>query len=203
VGPGSGVYLPALCELADEVVASDIEQEFLSNASAMEEQHKNLSCLTDDITNSLLEVGTFDLILCTEVIEHLIDSKEALKTLSSLLADNGVLILTTPQRLSTLELCAKIAFLPGIIQLVKFIYREPIIETGHINLLTESELKEQLEAANLAVHTSFKCGMYLPLIAEFGGAAGLGLLKYMERSIRGTFFDGLLWTQCYVISRSQ
>ena len=73
---------------------------------------------------------------CAEVIEHIADAHAALCGLEKLLKPGGTLILSTPQRYSPLELCAKIAFLPGFIQLVRLIYREPILETGHIKVLT-------------------------------------------------------------------
>lgn len=201
VGPGAGGYLPVLAANADEVVAADIEQAYLVQAQKHAQSLPNLSCARDDITATQLPPASFDLILCTEVIEHIADSQAALRGLHQLLKPGGRLILSTPQRYSPLEVCAKVAFLPGIIQLVKWIYREPIIETGHINLLTESGLKTQLAAANLQIHREYKSGFYLPLVAEFLGEKGLSLLRYLESKLQGSTLSGLLWTQYYVLSK--
>ena len=201
VGPGSGLYLRPLAEVSDRVLASDIDDSYLARARDIASSAINISCVSDDITRSELEERSFDLVLCTEVIEHIADSKMALQELSRLLSMEGVLLLTTPQKYSPLELCAKIAFLPGIIQLVRFVYREPIIPTGHINLLTEKALKEQLALAGLSICGEYQCGLYLPLVAEFGGIAGQRFLSWLEGHLRGTFFDALLWTQCYVLRR--
>src|SRR5262245_17278298 len=69
VGPGSGIYLPILAGLYKEVTASDIEQAYLKHAAALVAFHRNLSLVADDITRTKLPEASFDLILCTEVIE--------------------------------------------------------------------------------------------------------------------------------------
>ena len=40
--------------------------------------------------------GTFDFILCTEVIEHLEDPRAALKSMLNSLSDTGCLLITVP-----------------------------------------------------------------------------------------------------------
>ena len=199
VGPGSGIYLPALADAAEQVVAADIEEAYLEQARAMAVSEPKLSVVCDDITATRLPPGSFQLVLCTEVIEHIADSEAAIAGLAKLLSEDGVLILTTPQKYSPLELCAKVAFLPGIIQLVRLIYREPVIPTGHINLVTQSELLRQVSAAGLVVETSWKCGFYLPLVAELGGNAGSRFLQWCEKKLRGSSLSWLLWTQCYLL----
>jgi 2-polyprenyl-3-methyl-5-hydroxy-6-metoxy-1,4-benzoquinol methylase len=199
VGPGSGVYLPFLAELADEVVAADIEDAYLEQARELAKTVERLTVIRDDITASKLEQGAYRLVLCTEVIEHIADSESALAGLAKALADDGVLVLSTPQKFSPLELAARVAFLPGVIQLVKWVYREPVIPTGHINLLTEGQLRRQLEQAGLRVEEAFKTGFYLPLIAELGGESGKRVLQWCESRLRGSRLAWLLWTQCYIV----
>jgi 2-polyprenyl-3-methyl-5-hydroxy-6-metoxy-1,4-benzoquinol methylase len=201
IGPGSGIYIPVLAEVAGEVVVADIEEAYLDQAREFVPRIPKLQCIRDDITNTWLPGASFDLILCTEVIEHIEDSPAALVGLASLLAPGGTLILTTPQRYSPLELCAKVAFLPGVIQLVRLIYREPIIPTGHINLLTEDSLRAQIAAADLEVRAHYKLGFYLPIIAEAGGETGQKLLQWCEGKLRYSRLSWLLWTQCYVLAR--
>ncbi len=198
VGPGSGIYLPTLAKLYAQVVASDIQAAYLQHAEPMRAQYPNLSFLVDDITASQFEDASYDLILCTEVIEHIHDSVTALKEMRRILKPGGILVLSTPQRYSPLELTAKIAFLPGIIDVVKLIYREPILETGHINLLTARQVREQLSEAGFSVREAYKCGMYLPVVAEFMGGVGLCLEQWLERVLRDGPADGVLWTQFYI-----
>lgn len=199
VGPGSGVYLSVLAEVAGSVVAADVEDAYLDQARELAESLEQLTVVRDDITASTLEPGGYQLVLCTEVIEHIADSESALAGLAKALSDEGVLILSTPQKFSPLELVARIAFLPGVIQLVRWVYREPIIPTGHINLMTEGQLRRQLAGAGLRVEESFKTGFYLPLIAEFGGDWGMRFLQWCESKLRGSRLSWLLWTQCYIL----
>jgi 2-polyprenyl-3-methyl-5-hydroxy-6-metoxy-1,4-benzoquinol methylase len=201
VGPGSGIYLPALAAVANQLVAADIEAAYLEQAQGFRETLGNLECILDDITNTGLEPASFDLILCTEVIEHIPDVPAALAGLEHLLAPGGKLILSTPQKYSPLELCARIAFLPGVIQLVRMVYREPIIETGHISLQTEKQLRRALDGAGLRVESTHKSGFYLPLVAEFMGETGRKCLAWCESRLRGSFASGLLWTQYWVLGK--
>lgn len=201
VGPGSGIYLPLLADLYLEVSAVDIEEAYLDNARERMADIANLHIQTDDITSSKMSDEKFDFILCTEVIEHISDSKNALINMYRLLKPGGILLLSTPQRYSPLEVFAKIAFLPGIIRLVRLVYQEPILETGHINLLTESELRRQLEDAGFVVIENYKTGLYIPLVAEFMGELGLKIEQAFERNIMNSSFDWLLWTQYYVLKK--
>ena len=183
VGPGSGIYLPILAELFEEVTTSDVEYAYLENASHLREMYSNLSLIVDDITDTKLPEASFDLILCTEVIEHIADSTSAIAGMHRVLKPGGILILSTPQRWSPLELIAKIAFMPGIIDLVRLIYKEPILETGHINLMTSEQVVRQLKSVGFHICERFKSGMYLPFIAEFGGKIGLNFEQWLESKI--------------------
>lgn len=198
VGPGSGLYLPKLAETSKSVTGLDINQAYLNFAATLERQISSLKLVTDDITNSKLEKNSFNLILCTEVIEHIADSQAALNNMKSLLSSGGVLILSTPQKYSPLELASKLAYLPGVIQFVRMIYGEAVEDAGHINLMTESVLKSQMNKAGFRIEAQFKSGVYLPVISEFGGEWALKLEKWLEKKVRGTFLDHLLWTQYYI-----
>lgn len=198
VGPGAGVYLPLLAELFERVVASDVEPAYLRFAAPLAEEFSNLQFLADDITASRLPARSFDLILCSEVIEHLCEPRAALAGMFRLLQPGGVLILSTPQPYSSLELAGRIAFLPGIIGLVRLVYRELVLDTGHINLTSSRRLEQQLADLGFEVLERHKSGMYLPLVAEFAGQYGLKLEQWLERRLRGGPAQGLLWTQCCV-----
>jgi hypothetical protein len=114
------------------------------------------------------------------------------------MAPGARLILSTPQRHSILELACKVAFLPGVIEVVRRIYGESVFETGHINLMTERTCVSALADAGFTIDESFKSGMYIPVIAEFGGSAGLRLEKFLEDKVTGGRMDWMLWTQYYV-----
>jgi SAM-dependent methyltransferase len=195
IGPGSGVYLPLLCELCAEVVAADVEEAFLGRARELAAERPNLRVVRDDVTAPAL--GRFDLVLCTEVLEHVADPLAALRGLRLLLAPGGTLVLSTPQRHSTLEVAGRIAFRPGVLQLLRLVYREPVLDMGHVSLMTERQLREAFRATGLTVVESAKTGLYLPLVAEAGGERARRTAERLARRIRGTRLDGLLWTQLY------
>jgi len=198
VGPGSGVYLPLLAELFDEVVAADVEPSFLEQVDRLRERHRNLVPVADDITDTQLEPQSCDVVLCSEVIEHIRASERALEGIRRVLRPGGHLVLSTPQPLSPLEVASRVAFLPGVIDVVRRVYREPILPTGHVNLMGAAELRRQLTAAGFQIVESLKSGVYLPLVAEFGGRAGLRFEQWLERRLDRGPLDGLLWTQYYL-----
>jgi SAM-dependent methyltransferase len=200
VGPGSGVYLPVLAEVAKEVVATDIEDAYLDRLQPLCEVYPSLRLQRDDITHSNLPDGHFGLILCTEVIEHIRDSPRALAEMRRLLEPDGTLLLSTPQRYSPLEIFSKIAFLPGVIDLVRMIYREPVLETGHINLMTSATLRSQLAQAGFAIRESYAAGVYIPVVAELLGGTALRIEMALDRWLRGSRLQWLLWTQYVVAS---
>jgi ubiquinone/menaquinone biosynthesis C-methylase UbiE len=200
IGPGSGVYLPTLARLAPEAFGVDIEDAYLNQLRPLEQAHPNLRLMHDDILQSSFPDAYFDLILCSEVIEHIARGGSALAEMQRLLSPGGVLVLSTPQKFSPLELFSKVAFLPGIIQIVRWIYREPILETGHINLMTRRRLRKLLADAGFTIAETHAAGVYLPVVAEAFGTRALRIEQALEPRWRGSRLEGLLWTQ-FVIAR--
>lgn len=77
------------------------------------------------------ESGKFDLIICTEVLEHLHDDNRAMSEIYSLLNPGGELIVSVPLKSS-------------------FLYRHRFLEkfdneVGHLRRYSESELKELIQ----------------------------------------------------------
>jgi 2-polyprenyl-3-methyl-5-hydroxy-6-metoxy-1,4-benzoquinol methylase len=198
VGFGAGVYLPALTENYREVTATDLDNVHLEHAQPLLVAHPNLRLLTDDITDSHLPPASFDLVLCSEVLEHIPGADRVLGGIRRLLAPGGFLLLSTPQRHSLMELACKVAFMPGVIAIVRWIYGEAVFETGHVNLTTEHELTQMLKVHGFAIREQFKSGLYVPLLAEFGGRGGLRLAQFIEDRLRASRLSFALWTQYYV-----
>ena len=118
-----------------------------------------------------------------------------------LLRPGGVLVLSTPQSFSTVELLGRVAFWPGLIQIVRAIYREPVLPTGHISLLTRRRLGELLAETGFRTQGSALSGLYLPLIAEAGGQRALQIERELAGRIAGGRLSGLLWTQYWTCER--
>ncbi len=201
-GPGSGIYLPVLARYFPSVVAADVEAAYLEGVEALIGGGlDNLSLITDDITHSALPAASFGLVLCSEVLEHVSSPEFALKNIYRILHPGGIAIITTPQRNSVMELCCKVAFLPGVIQLVRSIYRESISETRHVSLRSSEQILSALSCCGFSLFHAEKFGLYLPLIAEFGGDKGGRIIEGFEGCLKDTCLDWLLWTQAYVVQK--
>jgi ubiquinone/menaquinone biosynthesis C-methylase UbiE len=198
VGFGAGVYLRALATHYKQVVGTDLDQSHLEHARMRSADLANLQVLVDDITHSNLPAGSFDLVLCSEVLEHIKDTGGAIAGIRRVLAPGGLLIVSTPQRYSLMELACKPAFLPGVINLVRRVYGEAVFETGHVNLMTEAQMTSALQSGGFQIRQRFKSGLYLPLIAEFAGVRGMRLERWLEEQLRDGPLGWTLWTQYYV-----
>lgn len=200
-GPGSGIYLHTLARHCCEVTAADVEEAYLDGIRPLASDIPSLHLVRDDIQDSRFPDHSFGLVLCSEVLEHVPEPERGLHTLFRILCPGGVAVVTTPQRYSVLELACKVAFLPGVIQLVRRIYREPVLETGHISLRTRGALKRAIAKAGFQILQRDTFGLYVPLLAEFGGHAGGHAIERLEQRLSGTALDGLLWTQAYVLRK--
>ena len=198
IGFGAGVYLPSLAEAFGEVVATDLDQAHIDHARAIAAKYPNLHLMRDDVLDSKLPEHSFSLVLCSEVIEHIPNSESVLAAMHRLLEPGGILLLSTPQRWSLMEMAAKIAFLPGIVNLVRRIYGEAVFDMEHINSMTAREAERQLNRAGFRICERYKSGMYIPLVAEFAGDRGRRFEEWLERRLRGHALDWMLWTQYYV-----
>lgn len=198
VGVGCGVFTEALSAAGRRVSAVDINPAFLDNVSAIEAVDTHLLDATGP-----LGLGGHDLAVCSEVLEHVAPdrSQAMLDSLFDGLRAGGVLILTTPQRYSTVELMARLFKFPLVLALARKIYGSAE-ELGHINLLTAGAVRDQLRKAGFKIEAHRRFGFYLPAIAEFGGKAGAGLLHGLETPLRAVpLARDLLWTQGWILRR--
>ena len=204
VGPGSGIYLETLLEKSQLLVAFDVEVSHLHAARslpAVANAATPIAFVQGDLTAVPLVPGSVDVLLCSEVFEHIDPNAYSLSVLSSLLSPDGVLIFTTPQPGSLIEVLGRFAYRSPLINLLRAIYKEPVEPTGHINVMSARKLKRAFAAANLEVEREDFLGFYLPLLAEFGGQWGARLQNRIETRLRKSSLKNMLWTQCYVLRR--
>ena len=200
-GPGSGIYLPFLINHFDMVIAADVEMAYLSGIQATVKYASNLKLEVDNIQDSMLSSKSYDLVLCSEVLEHVSSPDKALSNLYRILTPGGIAIITTPQRYSLMELFCRLAFLPGVIDFVRFVYQEPILESGHISLKTYAELNAMINQVGFEVIDHDKFGLYIPIVAEFGGEFGGRLIEFLGKFLHKTPLNWMLWTQAYVLRK--
>lgn len=199
VGVGCGIFTERLSAEGRKVSAVDINPAFLDNVSGL----RSVDVYQKDATRPL-ELGQHDVAICSEVLEHVPPdrSQAMVDSLFDALRPGGTLILTTPQRYSMVEIGARLLQFGPLLALARKLYGSAE-ELGHINLLTVAALRSQLTKAGFKVESVRRFGFYLPVIAEFGGETGAGVLQRLGRAIAGVpLLRSLLWTQGWVLVRS-
>jgi SAM-dependent methyltransferase len=87
--------------------------------------------------------GTFDRIIASEVLEHVLDDEGALDELARVLKPGGVLAATIP------------AWLPEkVCWALTDEYHAPFVEGGHVRIYTENEVREKMRASGLRTEGS-------------------------------------------------
>lgn len=98
VASGEGYGAALLAQVAESVTGADVSAEAIAHASR---QYGNdrLRFIEASIHNIPLANSSFDLITCFETIEHVHEQERALDELFRLLNDDGMLLISTPNRL--------------------------------------------------------------------------------------------------------
>ena len=142
VGCGAGLLCEPLARLGAEVTGVDAAPENAAAAAThAEAAGLDIRYMAGEI--GTLDLGTFDLVTCMEVIEHVADKPAFLAALTAKLADDGLLILSTPNRTAASRL-----LLVGAAEAVGAVPRG----THHWDdFITPEELTDLLGAAGLVV----------------------------------------------------
>ncbi|MCB0970763.1 MAG: class I SAM-dependent methyltransferase [Acidimicrobiales bacterium] len=103
------------------------------------------SVVNGDGTGLPFADGTFDAIICSEVMEHIPDDSAAARELARVLKPGGQLAVTVP------------TFLPErICWALSDEYHAPFVEGGHVRIFTETELKNRFETVGLVSEGTHK-----------------------------------------------
>jgi len=142
VGCGAGLLCEPLSRLGAEVTGVDAAPENVAAASAHAEAvGLDIRYMAGEIGS--LDLGTFDLVTCMEVIEHVADKPAFIAALTAKLANDGLLILSTPNRTA-----ASRVLLVGAAEAVGAVPKG----THHWDdFVTPDELTDLLGAAGLTV----------------------------------------------------
>lgn len=95
-GCGSGVLSYLLAKNGHEVTSTDIEFSPLLLVKEKIEFPSNISFIESDIISGELKNKTFDIIYALDVLEHIENLDEYIELFESLLAPNGVIIVSGP-----------------------------------------------------------------------------------------------------------
>ena len=104
VGAGKGELLARLCNTYPDAELAGMD------ALAKPEGLQHLDWLVVDLNEPPTRENEYDLVVCSEVIEHVENPRRLFRYLSSLLQLNGTLILTTPNQSSLRSLLSLLVY---------------------------------------------------------------------------------------------
>jgi 2-polyprenyl-6-hydroxyphenyl methylase/3-demethylubiquinone-9 3-methyltransferase len=97
IGCGAGLVCEPLARLGAAVTGVDAAAENVSAAAAHAEgMGLDIRYMAGEV--GALDIGTFDLVTCVEVIEHVADKAAFLRDVAARLAPDGLLVMSTPNR---------------------------------------------------------------------------------------------------------
>ncbi len=102
VGCGNGNICYQLAYEGHKVKGIDLDEASIAYGNS-HFKHENLH-FEVKAAEDLINGHTYDVIICSEVLEHLYQPLNVLKTITRLLSDNGTLIVTTPNGIGPREL---------------------------------------------------------------------------------------------------
>jgi 2-polyprenyl-6-hydroxyphenyl methylase/3-demethylubiquinone-9 3-methyltransferase len=142
IGCGAGLLCEPLSRLGAAVTGVDAAAENVAAAS----QHADgigldIRYMAGEVAG--LDIGTFDLVTCVEVIEHVADKRAFLRDVAARLAPDGLLVMSTPNRTA-----ASRVLLVGAAEAVGYVPKG----THHWeDFITPEEFEELLAEAGLSV----------------------------------------------------
>lgn len=105
IGSGSGEFAIMLAQQGAKVTAIDISEKYVSLTRAnAEKENVPLTCLVatiedfkpNQLTQPAEATQLFDIVIATDVIEHIKDDSFAIKKMATLMKKDGTLIITVP-----------------------------------------------------------------------------------------------------------
>ena len=93
---GAGYGFAALSYLSAQIILIDINKKELKFAKKMLKSRNNVELIVGDIFNLPLTSFKFNVVVCSEVIEHLSDDEKAIKICYNLVEKDGWFICTVP-----------------------------------------------------------------------------------------------------------
>ena len=154
VGCGRGFYVKALADLYPDatVIGIDYSRDYLTAAAA------HTGCAAAPLARADARVlpfpsGAFDGVVCSEVLEHIVEDDAALAELCRVLADDGVLLISVPHQRypflwDPLNWVLERAFRTHVPSHVWWLAG---IWADHVRLYTASALRSRVQAAGFTV----------------------------------------------------
>lgn len=149
-GCGDGVNLKFLVTLPDvDLTAFDYNP---LRVAKVRENFRGIRIILKDLTENKNDGQTYDVIICSQVLEHIKEDVIALRNLKSLLAPGGVLILGVPNEGCILAQIRN-----------NFLERHIAKTTDHVHFYTMPKLKIKFETVGLVIFDTLQENFFFPL----------------------------------------
>jgi SAM-dependent methyltransferase len=178
VGSGSGYLAHALAEAHNCIICLDISMENLR--SVKKGTSANVLLINSTAETLPFRTGSFDKVLCTEVLEHIREDRKALDELARILKPGGILVMTVP--------CSDFAF-PSLIETLH-------IKTVHDYDGPERHFRKGYTLSGLS-HSLEKAGMVLcshRYFCHFFSKLLLDLISIGHLAVRRVAMGQKAWT---------
>lgn len=97
IGCGAGLLCEPMARLGADVTGVDASTENVSVAATHAEAvGLDIRYMAGEVAK--IDIGTFDLVICSEVIEHVADKRAFLTDVAARVAPGGLLVMSTPNR---------------------------------------------------------------------------------------------------------
>jgi len=160
LGCGQGEYLKGHYPKDSLVVGCDVEYLALQNRIG------NFNPVQGSAEKTPFKEESFDVILFSEVLEHLPNPDKALDEIGRIIKHKGSLIISTPLKNSIYEKQMYISIRFFIIYLIQKLCRRPLPQSDHISLHSADELKQKLTERSLTIQKEYFTGFCLPFSVE-------------------------------------
>ncbi len=140
-GTGATAYVLKSSGVAEQVYGVELFEDAAREARTVLD---DVICADISSTDLAFEEKSFDVILCLDVLEHLVDPWSVLTKLKQYLRDDGVLITSIPT----------IAYAPVILNLLRkrFVYEQSgVMDKTHLRWFTLSSMKEMFASSGFSV----------------------------------------------------
>ena len=157
IGCGNGTTSDRLHQQRFDVVGVDVASQGIEIATRM---FPHVQFHVDSVYENLsVRYGTFPLVVCFEVIEHLYDPRKLIQTIRGLLEPGGTLVLSTPYHGFWKNL--SLAVLDQWDS-----HHQPLRHGGHVKFFSIDTLSGLLREEGLEIEAMYRVGRSLPAFAK-------------------------------------
>ena len=160
LGTGEGDFDEYLAKYTEELTSCDINVFDIEQAKRVNKDIPNIIYQVKDALETEYPNDRFDLIVCTEVIEHVGNPTLLLKEIHRILAENGIAILTFPSRSFPITY-DPLNYIAKKLRSIKPIINQGAYAFGHTYLIDYEEFCKIVDAAGLQIKSSTPLSGYL------------------------------------------